>query len=334
MYANQMTDFAAALRLDKRNIWFNGMTTRGRVRWALAFVMPSCCNYPTFIWHWSVVLFVVTLVPSILDVTTRSAVASDFIQRIAASELPVVVINGTFVPPPVTPICRGVTTCRGPPWPFALGDWTFFWTLLYAVTRWMLVCSSCGEENWERLKATNPLPWLARVCWVSHVLALTPTLVELTMFVSVRGPDDPEITTIALGLRTGFLLADFVLGLVPVFVEHVVWIWVEATLFVFMDLCRQYVGGHSSAYAGLTHSDFGLGALVMGCALALIYQVFFFVVLTMREKVLNGVSVFEPTAPSGLYSAAVDMSLPSVSVIPAAAAAGGGAVTTQSPSLV
>lgn len=293
---------ASFLRVDKRNVWFDGATSRGRMRWALAFVMPACCENATIMWHWSIVLFVVTLVPSILDVTTRSAVAADFLQRMAASQQPTVVVNGTFIPPAATPICRGVTTCRGPAWPFALGDWTFFWTLLYATTKWMLVCAYCGDINLARLKATTPPSRLAKVCWVAHVLALTPTLVELTMFVHVRGPNDPPITTISLGLRTGVLLADFVLGLVPVFLEHVVWIWLEGLVFLVLDLYRQHVAGHASAYAALSHGDYGLAAFITACLLALVFQTFFYVLTSARALLLGAEHVFESVASTSMSS--------------------------------
>lgn len=58
---------------------------------------------------------------------------------------------------------------------------------MYAFALWLLACAHCGEPNLARLKAVSHPPWLARLCWLAHVLSLTPTMVELVLFVAARG---------------------------------------------------------------------------------------------------------------------------------------------------
>lgn len=113
----------------------------------------------------------------------------------------------------------------------------------------------------------------------------------------------------ALGIRAGMLLADFARGLVPVFVEHVAWIWLEGALFLIMDCYRQSEG-LPSAYAALTwDQDRGAAAnaahtalvVLLAAALALVFQVFFFVASSMRtgfgaQPVFDGY-VSAPTPP-------------------------------------
>ena len=269
---------------DRRNLGFSGATARGQLRWAWAFTMPVCARNAAVTGWWSAAALITVLVLTIVQAATRSAAAAAFVAAAAAGAAPL-----------PAAACRAATACAAPPWGEALGDWAAAAALLYFATRFVVVCSTCRVADVAvLLNETSRAPALVSVCWAAHVLALTPSAVELAIIAAARGPDDLDVTVAASATRFALLLLDLLLTHVPVLPEHGLYAGMELLALLAWDAYRQAAFAAAPSYAAMSFaaaSDLLLRPLLL-LAAAAAFQAAFAAAAAHRDR-CAGVSVFD-----------------------------------------
>lgn len=277
-------------RVDKRNVGFHGVTSRGRLRWVWAFTQRAGGGDNSACVCWAATLFMFTGVTSVLEFALRNALAAWASQRRVATHEFELMGDGDDDVGVASRVCSLAMLCRGEIWPFAFEVWVAVCAVVYSFVRFTMsldLITNVGTP--PPLNTTRAPPFSVKLCWALHVLAVTPTFVQLAVRASVSTYtseyDDEDrgvvlIVAVCLWLRAGVLLVDLLASAVPVFVEHVVWIWLECFVFFAFDVVRrQHATGHASA----CYYYYELDAFLVACVLTLVVQYVGYV-LTVRVR--------------------------------------------------
>jgi len=132
------------------------------------------------------------------------------------------------------------------PWGFEIVHWTYIFIALYFFLRLILsfshVCYQRVDPSASAIAdmdISEPhISRLARLAWIAHSLAMTPSVVALIIYVTFMQANDQvsQLTTASYALNAAVMLFDIVFWNMSVVFGHVIWVLTMGWVYVLITL--------------------------------------------------------------------------------------------------
>ncbi len=193
--------------INLQNLWFDGHTTHGAMKWKWAFMVPAwaTCSYErTITVIWCVTCLVITSIVMFFESHFRYEI--------------IVLLEKSY------PLM----------WGLEIVHWTYLLMVAYFVSRILIILQFVNDSEYEMRSCVTPLPRLARVAWAAHCIALPSSVVGFIVCILFFADDSHHLTTLSYAVNAAVMVVDMICFPVPLEPMHIVWLFAMGMFYAFV----------------------------------------------------------------------------------------------------